>query len=118
MGGPGKRAGLASTRLRVVQSSDGALRARMERVPAVIDLEWYGETLKIISSDRSSILLELESLIGPLYRFKCVLSPDGNSEQHQGKLDWSERPQPLSSRSLSSSDFRCYLFSTSAYPFG
>ncbi len=71
--------GLASTRLHIVQSSDGAVVAWMDRVHAVIGLEHYGESLRVLSADPSRIVLELESPIGPQYRFNGVLSPDGTS---------------------------------------
>jgi hypothetical protein len=66
----------ASSRLHIVQSSDGALTAWMDRALLVGD-QRYGELLKIVSADPSRFVLELVSAIAPQYRFTGVLSDGG-----------------------------------------
>jgi hypothetical protein len=70
--------GMASTRLYIVQSSDGLLTAWMDRVIGVVD-QRSGEPLRVVSADPTSVILELESAGGPQYRFNGAISADGNT---------------------------------------
>jgi len=71
------RPGTASSRFHVVQSSDATLTAWMDRMIAIED-QRHGELLRIVSADPLNLILDLDSAIGPQYRFTGVLAGDGS----------------------------------------
>ena len=68
---------IASSRLHIVQSSDGTLTAWMDRTMFAED-QRHGELLRVVSADPSPVILELVSAFGRQYRFTGTLSSEGS----------------------------------------
>jgi hypothetical protein len=84
-------------RIHIVQSSDGALAAWMDALSVVQD-QSYGVSLKVISADPMSIILQNESSNSQvLGRFTGVLSTDGNNIAGH----WNGRPARHTFRRIS-----------------
>lgn len=83
-----------SIRIHIAQSVDGALTAWMDRDQVMtqrVQSHYYGRSMKVISLDPKSIILENEAPNSQFFgRFTGALSSDGNTIAAQ----WNGRPAP------------------------
>jgi hypothetical protein len=75
---------LASTRLHIYQSRDGALCAWMDRINAPSD-QRHGELLQVAASENRGIILTTTAPTGMTCRFRGALSVDGSAQRNPAR---------------------------------